>query len=215
MERLPTLKAALQWQALVVLLPSVVRQMENACTDQEAAKAVGDAFLLAEETAGAFLDELDEPPKAPEQWARVELMGHRVLLGSISEVHQFGTTMIRIEAIDEKGELEPAQEYGGGSIYCLTRMPKEQAYEAAKPEWSVFCCKCGMHVGHFKGFGRPEPMLCEQCAPEDDLPEDVPRIRKCWRCDERIEIPKGDPRLRLPQQLVFCPQHGVDDAYPF
>lgn len=64
-----------------------------------------------------------------ETWAIVELMGHRKIVGRISEEIRFGTVFCRIDVPEvPHGYGENAhgtipaftQYYGGSSIYCLT-----------------------------------------------------------------------------------------------
>ena len=38
-----------------------------------------------------------------EQWAKVELMGHRTRVGKVSEVEMFGGKLMRIAALDDAG----------------------------------------------------------------------------------------------------------------
>lgn len=66
--------------------------------------------------------------QAPEQWALVELMGHRRMAGRVSEVVQYGVPMLRV-AVFVGDAPEPAltQDYGGSSIYCLTPVDEETA----------------------------------------------------------------------------------------
>ncbi len=75
----------------------------------------------------------DAPPaggattwSATDQWAIVEVFGHRRLVGIVQEVEQFGSKMMRIDPIDPySGKKQPTQYYGGGSIFSLTLTTKE------------------------------------------------------------------------------------------
>lgn len=49
------------------------------------------------------MTEPSESSKQPEQWAIVELMGHRQLAGRVSEVQRYGVTMLRLEIPQEDG----------------------------------------------------------------------------------------------------------------
>jgi hypothetical protein len=67
-----------------------------------------------------------------QQWAILELFGHRVLAGRVSEVERFGGKLCRIEvpigpAPGSGEESFVAQEYGHGAIYCLTPCAEEVA----------------------------------------------------------------------------------------
>lgn len=64
-----------------------------------------------------------------EGWAIVELMGHRRLIGKVSEATIAGTAMLRIDVLTSEGET--TQFYGAGSIYCLTPTDEQTARRAA------------------------------------------------------------------------------------
>ncbi len=56
-----------------------------------------------------------------EDWAIVELMGHRRLAGYAADAEMFGTRMLRLDIYDATGCLPVlTQFYGGGAVYCLT-----------------------------------------------------------------------------------------------
>jgi hypothetical protein len=59
-------------------------------------------------------------------YAIVEILGHRTLIGRIAEVERFGTKMLQIEPVFQ-GKLLPAVYHGGGSIYALTPCTREVA----------------------------------------------------------------------------------------
>lgn len=57
-----------------------------------------------------------------DQFAIVEVFGHRRLIGRIQEVEQYGTKMLRID-IPKGGDFEQGfvtQLYGGGSLFSVT-----------------------------------------------------------------------------------------------
>ena len=57
-----------------------------------------------------------------DEYAVVELFGHRCLSGRVIEVEKFGTKLLRID-IPDKGKFEngyKTQFYGGASIFSLT-----------------------------------------------------------------------------------------------
>lgn len=64
------------------------------------------------------------------EYAIVELMGHRTLIGRYEEVERFGTKMIQIEPIFQSRLLPPVL-HGGASIYGLTPCSKEVAADRA------------------------------------------------------------------------------------
>lgn len=53
------------------------------------------------------------------EYAIVECLGHRTLVGRISEVERFGTKLMAIEPLFD-GKLLPAVMVGGASIYAFT-----------------------------------------------------------------------------------------------
>lgn len=64
------------------------------------------------------------------EYAIVELLGHRTLVGRIAEIERFGTKMLGIEPIFQ-GRLLPALYHGGSSIYGLWPCTKEVAADKA------------------------------------------------------------------------------------
>lgn len=53
------------------------------------------------------------------EYAIVEALGHRTLVGRIAEVQRFGATMLQVEPLYADLMLDPVL-LGGGSIYMLT-----------------------------------------------------------------------------------------------
>lgn len=127
------------------------------------------------------------------KWAIVELMGHRQVAGKISEVTQYGVTMLRVEvpSISEPGKVFRTQDYGGSAIYCLTHCDEETAMRFVRQTgWEQQTQVIGL-------LGKPE---------HDDrhAPDDV-----CERCErEAVNCPggtltadySGDP----PQRIWLC-----------
>lgn len=64
------------------------------------------------------------------EYAIVEVLGHRTIVGRISEVERFGTKLLGVEPIFA-GALLPIVLIGGGSIYQLTCVPRETAAQKA------------------------------------------------------------------------------------
>jgi len=71
-----------------------------------------------------------------ESWAVVELMGHHVLAGYVTEAEHFGTALLRIDvpADPEDTEARPAftKYFGAASIYGVTPCSEEFARVARK-----------------------------------------------------------------------------------
>jgi len=59
-------------------------------------------------------------------YAIVEVIGHRTIVGRISEVERFGTKLLGVEPVFA-GALLPVVLIGGGSIYQLTSCTREVA----------------------------------------------------------------------------------------
>lgn len=72
------------------------------------------------------------------EWVILELMGHRVLAGRLSEVERAGTKLLRIEIplgtppADGSAEKFFVQDYSGSALYGVTPVPEEVAREKAR-----------------------------------------------------------------------------------
>jgi len=62
------------------------------------------------------------------EFAIVEALGHRTLIGRVSEVERFGTKMLQVEPFFGDVMLGPVL-LGGGSIYQLTPCSARTAYD--------------------------------------------------------------------------------------
>jgi hypothetical protein len=69
---------------------------------------------------------------AYEGWAIVELMGRRRLAGLVSEVQQYGVTMLRLDVPGEGETVLATQFYGGAALYCVTPTDEETARAVSK-----------------------------------------------------------------------------------
>lgn len=67
------------------------------------------------------------------EYAIAEILGHRTLIGRVTEVERFGSKLMSIEPILD-GKLLPPVMIGGGSIYQFTPCSKERAVERAPKE---------------------------------------------------------------------------------
>ena len=61
----------------------------------------------------------------PEEWAIVELMGHVRLTGIICEVERFGVKLLRLDAVNHKGEPAATQFIAGAALYRVTPTTRE------------------------------------------------------------------------------------------
>lgn len=66
-----------------------------------------------------------------EEWAILELMGHRRLAGKVSETAILGGSLLRIDIPGEDGK-STTQFYSPAAIYCLTPTTEVIAREVAK-----------------------------------------------------------------------------------
>ena len=61
-------------------------------------------------------------------YAIVEILGHRTLVGRVTEIERFGTKMLQVEPFFGDLMLGPVL-FGGGSIYQFTPCSAEVAYQ--------------------------------------------------------------------------------------
>jgi hypothetical protein len=66
------------------------------------------------------------------EYAIVEALGHRTLVGRVAEIERFGTKMLQVEALFGDVMLDPVL-LGGGSIYQFTPCIADTAY-ARRPK---------------------------------------------------------------------------------
>ena len=74
-------------------------------------------------------------------YAVVEMMGHRKVVGVISESGFGPGNLIRVDVLGRDGEIERTEHVGVGSIYCLTEVTEDVAKAAAaahspRPTWA-------------------------------------------------------------------------------
>lgn len=70
-----------------------------------------------------------DPEKMPDgEYAIVEALGHRTLIGRVSEVERFGTKLLSIEPLHAQWMLGPVL-LGGSSIYQFTPCPARVAWD--------------------------------------------------------------------------------------
>lgn len=66
-----------------------------------------------------------------DEWAILELMGHRRLAGKISEQTIGGASFIRIDVPEASGGLPATQIYSPAAVYCITPVSEEVARAVA------------------------------------------------------------------------------------
>lgn len=87
----------------------------------------------AEANAGGALCQ----PREDGEYAIVEVLGHRTLIGRIAEVERFGSKLMSIEPVFD-GRFLPPVLIGGGSIYQFTSCTRETAFaRAPKHDWQL------------------------------------------------------------------------------
>lgn len=74
---------------------------------------------------------MSDTAKAFEGWAIVELMGHAVLAGYVTQESIAGTAMLRIDVPEVEGQSAFTKYQSGGSIYGITPTTEESARTAA------------------------------------------------------------------------------------
>lgn len=78
----------------------------------------------AEATASA--NEYPRPALPDGEYAIVEQLGHRTMIGRVAEVERFGAKLMQIEVIFD-GQLLTPTFIGGGGVYAFTPVPVEIA----------------------------------------------------------------------------------------
>lgn len=75
------------------------------------------------------------PPPMPPRWAVLELLGHRRLVGRVSEVELFGRRMGLVEVPTRDGGFA-RQHFGGASVYALTETTEEKVRAELVRRWA-------------------------------------------------------------------------------
>lgn len=91
---------------------------------------VDDANSASPAMAEGAAEELRPAPLPDGEYAIVEVMGHRTIIGRVTEVERFGAKLMAIEPLFT-GKLLPAVMIGGGSIYQYTPCSAEVAAKRA------------------------------------------------------------------------------------
>ncbi len=60
-----------------------------------------------------------------DQWAILELLGHRRLVGLVSECEIAGAGFLRIDVMAEEGGFKVTQYYAPAAVYCVTPTTEE------------------------------------------------------------------------------------------
>ena len=116
------------------------------------------------------MTEETSPALPPGEYAIVECLGHRTIIGRIAEVERFGTKMMSIEPVFAN-ELLPAVLVGGGSLYAVTPCTAEvAARRQPKAHWQL----PASIVATLPPAALPAPEVDD--VQEEDEPEFAPRF---------------------------------------
>ncbi len=113
-------------------------------------------------------DDLFKSAALPDgEYAIVEFLGHRTLIGRVAEVERFGTKMLQMEPIFQ-GRLLPAILHGGGSIYAMTICTREIAGARAPTQtWQIpDSLRSTLPLAEIEA----DPERPEDTADDDDMP---------------------------------------------
>jgi len=145
------------------------------------------------------------PPPMPPVWAVLELLGHRRLVGRVSEVELFGRRMGKIEVPRADGTFD-VQHFGGASVYALTETTEakvraeleRQRADAAR--WAAPALPPA-HRGYPEAATRA---TCSQadCAMLAEPDCDAGRCAAC--CDQRCDT-------HCERSVTGAPDAGLDD----
>lgn len=96
----------------------------------------------------------EEPASQFPAWGVLELMGHRVLAGYVSETTVAGAGALRIDIPgDDPSTPHVTQTYSPAAYYCFTPATEDTCRRFAKKH-------------------RPQPVAVYQLAPPDELDDD-------------------------------------------
>jgi len=66
-------------------------------------------------------------------WSIVEMLGHRVIAGFVSEVEIAGAGFLRVDLWSEEGAPKTTQFVAPASVYCITPTTEEIVRERMQP----------------------------------------------------------------------------------
>jgi hypothetical protein len=112
-------------------------------------------------------------------YAIVEILGHRTMIGRFCEVEQFGTKMLQIEPLFGGNLLEPVM-VGGASIYQFTPCSAEvAAARAPKHDWQLPLSVQAIIPPELLPEPEPEAPMPIPDVPEGGWPDDHTGERGC------------------------------------
>jgi hypothetical protein len=92
-------------------------------------------------------------------WAVVEMLGHRVIAGFVSEVEIAGAGFLRVDLWSEEGMPRATQFVAPGSVYAITPTTEEAVRERMRPR-----------PLHRYALAAPPEVQEEEDAFEEELP---------------------------------------------
>lgn len=96
---------------------------------------------------------MNDAPLPADEWAKVEIFGHRQHVGRVAEVERFGTKMLRIDEPTADHAVFTTHFYGGASIFSMAPVTEEAARA-----W----------VARYRHVPTPLPALSVDGGPLDD-----------------------------------------------
>lgn len=118
-----------------------------------------------------------------QQWAILELMGHKVVAGYISKSEMFGKPMLRVDVPAVGDNPSFTQMYGESAVYCITFVSEEYARQTAEVT----------RVKPILVFKISHPQLTYQEADEDGEAADHRRAEEYDEDEDPLEFEDEDP----------------------
>jgi len=145
----------------------------------------------------------DPPPDAAyEGWAHLEVMGRQEHYGLVREIRAYGTRLIEIQCLDDKGELtDERHQYGGHAIFCNTPMDEETCRHLAGGERKITCDhtdkatgqRCGVFVWSKRGWDYCPEHVGDRKDDSPDIPFDERRDDHDTHDDDLEDDDDGQP----------------------
>lgn len=161
-----------------------------------------------------------ESEKQAPAWAIVEIMGHRVIAGRISEVSRFGASFCRVEVDLPDGTIA-AQEYSGSAIFCIT--PSDEATVRRRQASGTYAGPLAIDPPRSEALAlmpgdtvRKVVFHAGDYMADDDKPDDVEDFH-CNTCSRTTNYPDDEKWTRVhvdgvPAVLCYdCSEHELDE----
>ena len=96
---------------------------------------MGDSLLGENETIAADAAPAAEVEQPADNWAIVEIMGHRKHIGRVRNVQKYGAGMLEVNVPNRDGSVKSTHYYGGAAIFAVTPISEAQALATLKRDW--------------------------------------------------------------------------------